>query len=194
VGPTEASYTSGEYMLTPTLLKMPNIQKRLLECDEFKNVKKLVILDLPAAMNSKGEAKQTATFMFAEGTEFNETVYLYTISLSPMLYDPEDFRKPVKDGVVISPTMHDPIDFTPRKSITVVWNPERQQDYKAGYDSDEKDFLQEEIIDKIKKAFENPSEYEAKGKRKIMLRMMPESVKTRDIPEGYQLTYPTVSV
>lgn len=186
VGPTETSYTSGDYILTPEILKMPNIQKRLLECDEFKNTKKIVVIDFPTAPNADGVPKTVMSHMLFEEIEFSEVVYLYTISLTPKIYDIEDFRKPVKDDVVITPLVCDPNDFTPKKSITVFWSPEKQQDFQAAYDKNERDFLQEQIVDKIKKAFENPSEYEAVGKRRVMLRMMSESVVKKEYEQGYE--------
>lgn len=186
VGPTETAYTSGDYILTPEILKLPNIQKRLLECDEFKNTKKIVVVDYPTVQNADGVAKTAMNYLLFDETEFSEVVYLYTIALSPKVYDVDDFRKPVKDGVVITPTVYDPNDFTPRKSITVFWSPEKQQDFQAAYDKDERDFLQEQIIDKIKKAFDNPQEYEAIGKRRIMLRMMDESVLKREYEPGHK--------
>jgi hypothetical protein len=167
-----------DYVLMPEQLSIEDFKKRLLECEEFENTKELVIIDKPIMKHSSGKLKTVQTMFLTEGIKFKEKVYLYNIFLSPETYETAELTKPVKDDILVLPTLFDSETFTPRKGLTVFWSPEQRQDFQASYDKSDEEFIKEQIIDKVRKALESPGDYKPKAKRKIAMRLLPESVET----------------
>jgi hypothetical protein len=91
--------------------------------------------------------------------------------------------KPVKDDICVTPLIYDPQDFTPRRGITIFFSPEVLQD--ANITNEEK--FKESLVEKFKKALDNPDEYKAKEKRVILMRgLMNESVET-PLPKSVEI-------
>lgn len=178
-GKLSAALTN-DYTLMPDQLKIQGFKERLLKCDEFKNTKKLIILDKPVQKDEDGKFKQTSTIYIDENIEFGETVYLYNIYLGPEEYNTTDLTKPVKDNITVLPTSYSEEDSTPKKGLTIFWSPDKKQDYQDSYNKTEEDFVKEKVIDKVKQAFENMEEYEVRGRRKVAMRLLAESIKPRD--------------
>ena len=125
--------------------------------------------------NGKTRMKSSSTMMLREDDKFKEKVYLYSISLSPTMYDPYDLYKPVKNGICISPVILDPIDFSARRAITMHFSPEDLQDASAFSKEDGVEILAE----LFKTALRNMEEYTPKGERAIMIRIFEDSIEPR---------------
>ncbi len=101
-----------------------------------------------------------------DNTKFKKRVYLYTLELSPEIYNPNILHKPVKNGASISPVIYSPEDFTPYKSITIQFSPEAMQDAQL--------LVGESIEDQLHKILQdildNPKDYTPKGDRAVMIR------------------------
>jgi hypothetical protein len=93
---------------------------------------------------------------------FKKKCYLYSLTLSPEVFSPEDLNKEVKDGASISPLIYDPINFEPHKIL------------KLKINHDELVHNKKEIIKNAQKLVEdiinNSEEYTPKGNRSIIFR------------------------
>ena len=103
------------------------LKEELLKCEEFMFCDDIVFMDLPAQIIDD-TTYTSQMFKLYDDTKFKGKVYLYNLSLSPEVYDPNLLLNPVKNGAAIGPTIYDPMDFTPRKHILLTWNPEMAQD------------------------------------------------------------------
>lgn len=99
----------------------------------------------------------------------DEVCYLYSISFTPKMYNPEDLHKPVKDGCVFAPIIYNPETFEPTRSITLSWNPEFPQDPNTPERTYEND--KQMIRDMLEKVLSNPEEYMPEGYRGCLLRL-----------------------
>ncbi len=184
-GPTfGGNVISDDYMLTPEMLKIPQIKEGLLKCEEFENTKELIIMDGPRQEieieGQKAGMKPTSTMKLIEGIKFKEKVYLYSIFLTPAIYEPSDFIKPIKDDVCITPILYTPGDFVPMKAISVFFSPESHQDANSKINEKAEQEFKESLIEKFKKALDNPKEYRVKEKKAIMIRgCISESIELR---------------
>jgi len=169
-GPTGNPNIPNSYELDSKALQIPELQQQLLKCDEFKNTNNLVILDVPERPLLEGGTTITVPVLLGEDYKFAETVYLYAISLTPPIYDPEVVNKSVKDGIVISPTLYNIETFIPYKSLKIEWCPEHSLD-RSITDAD----FQAEFLERIKEALDNPKEYTPISERRIFIRCTPDS-------------------
>ncbi|MCK9273397.1 hypothetical protein M0P65_07715 [Candidatus Gracilibacteria bacterium] len=140
----------------------------LKQCDEFKNVKDFQQMFNPIMVDQSNIIVSADTMKLSDDTpfEFNDILYLYSISLMPEMYDQKTWYEPVKDSIGISPTSYNPIDLSPTKRITIEFSPERKQDIHDIGDERAK----KEIREKLEKVLENPKEYQVKGVRGILIR------------------------
>ena len=93
----------------------------------------------------------------------NKIGYIYKVMFSPVMYDPTEYVKPVKNGCSITPVGYNPTNFEPRKHIMLSWCP------GDDYDDDLKQ-MKFELIDRLVHILENPEEYMQTGYRAAMLR------------------------
>ncbi len=144
-----------DYEISYNLLSL--IKDKLLECDEFKETNSLTIMETPIQNNvSSHTAKLT------DGNIFKGNVQIYSISLTPVIYEPENWMNPVKDGCTITPTMYNPETFEPYKKIIL------NVDVENMVDNFEKGRVKlHEILDKM---LDNPMGYSSKGTRGILIR------------------------
>jgi len=160
--------------LPAELLKKPEIKEMLLQCDEFQDVDDLFIVDhLTFGINTYKSWKladvdeagskvvSTNTYLLYEKTKFKKAVFLYSIGLTPGMYDESELFQPVKDDLLTYSAM--PKDLKSQKAITVFFSPEDIQDNPEKI---------EELKTKLQKAIENPKKYEPKKKYGVMLRGM----------------------
>ena len=94
----------------------------------------------------------------------NKIGYIYKVMFSPVMYDPTEYVKPVKNGCSMTPVVYDPTNFEPRKHIMLSWSPEG----RSGTLSDKQ--MKFELMDKLFDVLENPEEYMQTGYRAAMIR------------------------
>jgi len=78
------------------------IKDALQQCDEFQDCE-LIILDKPAIEDNVGKPYLTQTMKLAEDTTFKHKVFLYGLSLTPEIYNPNQLNTPVHEGCSIGP-------------------------------------------------------------------------------------------
>lgn len=137
-------------------LRTSFIYDKLKTLDEFSECD-LDIIDLPFF-----DGVQTQTIKLNKNTKFKGKLSLYSIQLTPVMYDPENYRKPVKDGCFITPVIYDPKDFTPFKEVSIRFNVESNE-----ITQEEK---KKEIVGILEKILDKPEDYTSKGYRGILLR------------------------
>lgn len=154
-GPLPTNNKLIDYEVSYNLLSL--IKDKLLECDEFKEVKSLTIIN-----STVYEGKTSHTAKLTDDYIFKGDVYINSISLTPTIYNPENWMKPIKDGCTITPTMYNPETFEPYKKIILNVDVENMTDnFKKGRNK------LHEILDKM---LDNPVGYTPKGIRGIMVR------------------------
>jgi hypothetical protein len=154
------------------------LKEELLKCEEFMFCDDIVFMDLPIQIIEEA-THASQTFKLYDDTKFKGKVYLYNLSLTPEVYDPNLLLNPVKDGAAIGPTIYDPIEFTPRKHILLTWNPEMAQDISG---INKELTFKNDIHKLLDDVLENPEEYKVKGERKILLRGVCETVGRGESP------------
>lgn len=150
----------GEYHLDRNVLEL--LKDDLQKCDEFKNAS-LVFPQLPVVqdVDEQSIVVTMANYLLHDDTFFGGKCYLYSINLTPELYDPFTIYEAVKDGCTITPVMYDPTNFKPFKKIVI-----RQE-----LDDDNGTYLnREDLHRKIDQMLDNQSEYQMLGNRGIMIR------------------------
>ena len=177
---------------------LEEVKDELLKFDVFSECDDLEIVHYPTFKVGEDKALTTQTFKYKEGMKFKGKGYLYSISLTPELYDPSKMLEPVKNGAAISPTIYNPKTFEPTKHILLTWSPEMAQDLSVTKDETT---LRNDIHKLLDDVLDNPEEYRMKGTRHIMIRGVFE-VTNEDInlepnflvgkssqPEGYLVFY-----
>lgn len=153
--------THGDAILTSKILELmlPDIQK----CDEFKNAR-LIIAHSPVMADVDTPELTVVTmhnYLLYDDTEFRGKCYLYSINLTPEIYDPMKIHIPVKNGCAITPVMYNPTNFIPYREIVLNRSFENSEDTVSSRQNLHK--LLDQILD-------NPDEYQIKGDRGIMIR------------------------
>lgn len=111
--------------LTPQYLE--SFKEKLLTLDEFKNVKQLNILDKPfIQVDVDSVPDLIPALLLPDNFEFEEVVDLFSIELTPDIYD----TKNLGIGVWKSPTLYDPKTFEVIKEIKIIWSPDQLMDSK----------------------------------------------------------------
>ena len=126
-------------------------------------------LDAPRVVSLPNGPRMCHTMKLADTQETsykNKVGYIYKVQFSPVMFDPTEFNKPVKDGCSITPVIYDPSNFQPIKHIMLSWSPER-------CDNNDKQ-MKFELKDKLYDILENPEDYMQKGYRAAMLRFFAE--------------------
>jgi hypothetical protein len=133
--PKKESYISGASLRA--------LEKRLFECEEFKNVARINFLDVPTykidsdtkepislerEYDGEVELKTTATFKLKQNDEIklNRYVDIYSLQLIKV-YNTSAVNLD-KPGVWIFPTTYNLETFIPKNEIRIIWNPEQLQD------------------------------------------------------------------
>jgi len=62
-------------------------EEAILNCDEFKDVDELIIIESPSLANTDDEIFDSYSYKISNKTKFLGKAYLYSIGLTPRLYD-----------------------------------------------------------------------------------------------------------
>jgi len=157
-------------VLNSEILKQ--IKEKLLECDEFKDVEKLEIIEIPDIENLNGKIVAAKSYKLSENFKFGKVCYLYSISQTPEIFEPNKIYDSVKDGACITPVMYDPLNFKPTRKICIECSPEDLQDDILKGENKKKD----ELINLFKIILENQEEYTVKGERGFVVRGIIEEI------------------
>jgi hypothetical protein len=114
-----------------------------------------------------------------DNTKFDGKVFLYNLSFTPEIFDPNSLHTPVKNGALITPALYDPMTFEPTKKIVLTWTPEMAQDISG---INKELTFKNDIHKLLDDVLENPEEYKVKGERKILLRGVCETVGRGESP------------
>ena len=177
---------------------LEEVKDELLKFDVFSECDDLEIVHFPTFKVGDDKVLTVQTYKYKEGMKFKGKGYLYSISLTPELYDPSKMLEPVKNGAAISPTIYNPKTFEPTKHILLTWSPEMAQDLSVTKDETT---LRNDIHKLLDDVLDNPEEYRMKGTRHIMIRGVFEIVEDErkfepnylvgksSQPEGYLVFY-----
>ena len=146
---------------------LEEVKDELLKFDVFSECDDLEIVHIPTFVLEDGKPVSAQNFKYKEGIKIKGKCYLYSISLTPEMYDPIKAFEPVKNGASISRTVYDPMTFEPRKHILLTWSPEMAQDLRGS--NDEKT-LRNDIHKLLDDVLDNPEEYRTKGTRHVLIR------------------------
>jgi len=160
------AYLQGiETLLNSKVLE--EVKDELLKFDVFSECDDLEIVHFPTFKVGDDKVFTTQTYKYSEGIKFKGKGYLYSIYLTPELYDPSKMLEPVKNGAAISPAIYNPMTFEPTKHILLTWSPEMAQDLSVTKDETT---LRNDIHKLLDDVLDNPEEYRMKGTRHIMIR------------------------
>jgi len=149
-------------------------QRTQVEAELIKHFKfnKIVWMELPSGLTEDGKtpfvAKSLKISDSDNPTYKHKVGYVYTISFTPKMYEPNELHEPVKDGCVFAPTIYNPETFEPKQSITLTWSPDFPQDIDAPVRTLEDD--KQMIRDMLEKVLNNPEEYRPKGHIACLIR------------------------
>lgn len=146
---------------------LEEVKDELLKFDVFSECDDLEIVHFPTFKVGEDKVLTAQTYKYKEGIKFKGKGYLYSISLTPELYDPSKMFEPVKNGAAISPAIYNPMTFEPTKHILLTWSPEMAQDLSITKDETT---LRNDIHKLLDDVLDNPEEYRMKGTRHIMIR------------------------
>lgn len=147
-------------------LELEPIKEEILNCEEFSECQNLDFIDYPT-VEVDGTVCTVQTIKYSDSMRFLGDVFIYNISFTPEMYDPNRILTPVKDGAAVGPTIYDPMDFTPKRHILLTWNPEMAQDLLGANTEHEQRQLIHNLLDNV---LDNPEEYKVKGERGILIR------------------------
>jgi len=135
-------------------------KERIKECDEFKNVDDIVIMD--STFDEK--LGSTCCYKLKDGMELKNTVYLYSIFLSPEVYDKESFYKHVKNNASLN-QLYDSSTFKLSYDLLINVSLEDIQD-----DNVLKTGARQKIHSLLDDILDNPNEYKVKGTKEVIVR------------------------
>jgi hypothetical protein len=142
------------------------LKEELLKCDEFSECEGIEFMDIPV-QEIEGKTYFAQTINLGGNTKFKGKVYLYNLSFTPEMFDPNSLHTPVKNGALITPVLYNPMTFEPTKKIVLTWSPEMAQDM-IGVNKELT--FKNDIHKLLDDVLDNPEEYKVKGERGIMVR------------------------
>ena len=152
---------------------LEKIKDELLKTDAFLECDDLEIVHYPIFKLGEDKVLTTQTHKYGEDIKYRGKCYLYSISLTPEMYDPSKMLKPVKNGAAISPAIYNPMTFEPTKHILLTWSPEMAQDLSVTKDETT---LRNDIHKLLDDVLDNPEEYRTKGTKGILIRGVFEQI------------------
>jgi len=141
---------------------LEKIKDDLLKCDQFRNVIELKFMMGPFMEDLDGKPFTARTCRLTDDYEFVGHMYLYSIWITPAIFDPKTMRESVKDGVCITPLYYDMDTYEPRKQICV--------DMISGEFDNIKNKSREELVELFNRALDNPDEYLRNGIHHVFVR------------------------
>ena len=162
--------TFGENVSYPTdqfrKLELEPLKEELLKCDEFSECEGIEFMDIPV-QEIDGKTYSAQTMKLGDNTKFDGKVFLYNLSFTPEMFDPNSLHTPVKNGALITPALYDPMTFEPTKKIVLTWTPEMAQDVSGANDELT---LRNDIHKLLDDVLDNTEEYQTKGFRGVLVR------------------------
>jgi hypothetical protein len=158
----DVSYPNDQF----TKSKLESLKEELLKCDEFSECEGIEFMEFPVQL-IEGKSYSAQTMKLGDNTKFDGKVFLYNLSFTPEMFDPNSLHTPVKNGALITPALYDPMTFEPRKKIVLTFSPEMVQDVSGANDELT---LRNDIHKLLDDVLDNPEEYKVKGERGIMVR------------------------
>ena len=162
--------------------ELEEVKDELLKFDVFSECDDLEIVHFPTFKVGEDKILTVQTFKYNEGMKIKGKCHLYSISLTPVMYDPNQLIKPVKNGAAMGPTVYDPMTFEPRKHILLSWSPEMAQDLSG---SNDETTLRNDIHKLLDDVLDNPEEYRTKGTRHVLIRGVFETVENKRREPSY---------
>jgi hypothetical protein len=147
-------------------LELESLKEELLKCDEFSECEGIEFMDIPV-QEIEGKTYSAQTMKLGDNTKFDGKVFLYNLSFTPEMFDPNSLHTPVKNGALITPALYDPMTFEPTKKIVLTWSPEMAQDMSG---INKELTFKNDIHKLLDDVLDNPEEYKVKGERGIMVR------------------------
>jgi hypothetical protein len=108
-------------------LELEPLKEELLKCDEFSECEGIEFMEFPVQL-IEGTTYTSQTMKLGDNTKFDGKVFLYNLSFTPEMFDPNSLHTPVKNGALITPALYDPMTFEPTKKSVLTWSPEMAQD------------------------------------------------------------------
>lgn len=140
--------------------KLKDVVGLLKKTNTFKDVEEFVITECPI-IEVGDKLISTVAIKLDENIRFGKKCYLYGISLTPEVYDPEKMGEPVKNNASILPTMCSDGDLEPYREIRIRVSSERLQDGTVNKENELKELFSDIL--------ENPESYMFKGDRGIIV-------------------------
>jgi len=161
-----------DFTLYPKHLSL--IKEQLLSCDEFKECD-LKILSLPNIANSDGFVKiSSESLAVTPGITFKGKIYIYSMWLTPEMYDPSLFLKKMEGDGGIIPIIYNPENFVPERFIFLKVNPEEMQDSASKQPPINPEHRLHSVLNKI---LNNPDDYRIKGDRHVIVHGIFQTIK-----------------
>ena len=158
-----------DFTLYPKHLSL--IKEQLQACDEFKDCE-LKILTLPNISNTFGsEQVSSESLALTPGIKFNGKIYIFSMWLTPEMYDPSVFLKKMKKDAGITQVIFNEETFEPYKYLIMKFSPEELQNVKASNVNSP-----DRLKSLLEKVLNNPTEYQIKGDRFVVIRGIFESI------------------
>lgn len=148
-------------------LELESLKEELLKCDEFSECEGIEFMEFPVQL-IEGKSYSAQTMKLGDNTKFDGKVFLYNLSFTPEMFDPNSLHTTVKNGALITPALYDPMTFEPTKKIVLTWSPEMAQDLLVPNNNEVT--LKNDIRKLLDDVLENPEEYQIKGERGILVR------------------------
>jgi hypothetical protein len=159
---------------------------KLKEVDEFKDIE-IILIDNPTLyytddltkkhllIEIKGDLK--IKHLLCEALLINENTekilkgryFIYSITLTPEIFDPNKKLSPIKDGACIGPDLYSPVDFSKKKEVMLELNVEENIELTI---KNAKKLLE--------KVIRNENDYKARGERKVIVRGVLETENNKD--------------
>lgn len=180
------------------LTQHPELFFKLSLFEEFKNVKKFNLLESPDYQyNENGEVVQKGNednlgesfknstahprLIHPEG-EFNDEIDIYSIELTPVVYDPSVFKEnftECKIGIDKYPTIYSSKDFSTFDYIRVGYSLSNIMEFENLTREEAKEVVKGRIIRKISNLIDS-DEATIRGTRRIMVRCSHRSYKQKE--------------
>ncbi len=170
-GPLTYDNGYSDYVLMNPYLKL--YKDRILQTDEFKDVKSLEIMD--ALVSSiDGKFISAVSYIMNCNSKFEGECLLYSINLTPSLVNPSDLIRSFNEGGSITPILYDEKDFSPYKIIGLKYKPYLTNFFGEQEYHDLRGSLHK-LLDSV---LDDPKKYEIPEKRNVYIRGVFQSVKT----------------
>ena len=143
-------------------------EREIKDSDLFKEAD-LKFINVPSFVLDK-KIYTAQTVKITDQTKFKGECFLYSLSWTPEIYDPNTFCS-FKDGekIHVTPLMYSPEDFKAYKDIILKIDIEDLKDKDVIFGKNNNP-ARKEYHDLLDDALENPDKYKVKGKRGILVR------------------------